>query len=351
MSGFATLRRRGLGVGVVVVLLGCGPLRAERPEDAPQATIAGAARAVVKVYGSGGVRGLEGYQSGILVAPNGRILTALSTVLDSDIECVLDDGTRHRATLLGADPRRELALLAIEAAGLPAFVLDDAPSVRAGSRVIALSNLFGVAVGEERVSAQRGVVSAVVPLEARRGATEAPYAGDVYVLDCTTNNPGSAGGALVDSRGRLVGMLGKELRATTSGIWLSYALPVAELARGLAAIESGAASAEPSDQVRPFDPARLGAVLMPDLLDRTPPFVEAVTAGSPADRAGLRADDLVVAVDGRSVGSRAAVQQELGRVPAGGTVRLSIIRDGAILDLDLGPKPAGDERPRAEERR
>lgn len=350
MSGSGARWRFGLAVGLVAGLLGCDPLRAERTEDAPQGTIAGAARAVVKVYGSGGVRGLEGYQSGILVAPNGRILTALSTVLDSDIECVLDDGTRHRATLLGADPRRELALLAIEATGLPAFVLDEAAAVRVGSRVIALSNLFGVAVGEERVSAQRGVVSAVVPLEARRGASEAPYAGEVYVLDCTTNNPGSAGGALVDSRGRLVGMLGKELRATTSGIWLSYALPAAELARGLAAIESGAASAEPSEQVRPFDPARLGAVLVPDLLDRTPPFVEAVATGSPAERAGLRADDLVVAVDGRSVGSRAAVQHEFGRLAAGQPVRISIIRDGAILDLDLGPKPRSDERPRKEER-
>jgi len=350
MTGVDAPRRHRLAVGLVVALV-CGTAHAERPEDAPQATIAGAARAVVKVYGSGGVRGLEGYQSGILVAPNGRILTALSTVLDSDdIECVLDDGTRHRATLLGADPRRELALLAIDAAGLPAFVLDEAASVRVGSRVIALSNLFGVAVGEERVSAQRGVVSAVVPLEARRGATEAPYAGEVYVLDCTTNNPGSAGGALVDSRGRLVGMLGKELRATTSGIWLSYALPAAELTRGLAAIESGAASAEPSEQVRPFDPARLGAVLVPDLLDRTPPFVEAVVVGSSAERAGLRTDDLVVAVEGRSVGSRAAVQQELGRLAAGQPVRLSIIRDGVILDLDLGPKPR-DERPRPEERR
>lgn len=209
----------------------------------------------------------------------------------------------------------------------------------------------GVPAPRQRGLAVGLVVSAVVPLEARRGASEAPYAGEVYVLDCTTNNPGSAGGALVDARGRLVGMLGKELRATTSGIWLSYALPAAELVRGLAAIESGAASAEPAEQVRPFDPARLGAVLVPDLLDRTPPFVEAVAAGSPADRAGLRVDDLVVAVDGRSVGSRAAVQHELGRLAAGQPVRLSIIRDGVILDLDLGPKPRGDERPRKEDRR
>ena len=318
----------------------------------PQAAIARAARAVVKVYGSGGVRGLEGYQSGILVSPEGRILTAMSTVLDSaDVECVLDDGTRHRATLLGADPRRELALLAIDATGLPSLALEPADAVPVGTRVIALSNLFAVAVGDERVSAQRGVVSAIVPLQARRGAAEAPYAGDVYVLDCTTNNPGSAGGALVDSRGRLVGMLGKELRSTTSGIWLSYALPAAELVRGVAAIESGTIDAETVEDARPFDPGRVGAILVPDLLDRTPPFVEAVVRGSSAERAGLRPDDLVIAVAGRSVGTRGALQRELGRLPAAEPMRLSVIRDGAIVEIDLGPKPRVEERPRREDER
>lgn len=318
----------------------------------PQTAIARAARAVVKVYGSGGVRGLEGYQSGILVSPEGRILTAMSTVLDSaDVECVLDDGTRHRATLLGADPRRELALLAINATGLPSLTLDSADVVPVGTRVIALSNLFAVAVGDERVSAQRGVVSAIVPLQARRGASEAPYAGDVYVLDCTTNNPGSAGGALVDSRGRLVGMLGKELRATTSGIWLSYALPAAELVRGVAAIESGTVATETVEDVRPFDPGRVGAILVPDLLDRTPPFVEAVVRGSTAERAGLRPDDLVIAVAGRSVGTRGALQHELGRLPVAEPMRLSVIRDGAIVEIDLGPKPRVEERPRREDER
>ena len=347
--GFRRLTRLGF-VTLLAGVVASGGRADDTPE--PQATIAQAARGVVKIYGSGGIRGLEGYQSGIIVTADGRILTALSTVLDSDdIECVLDDGSRHRAKLLGADPRRELALLQIDAAGMPAFDLGETAPVVVGTRVIALSNLFGVAVGDERVSAQRGVVSAVVPLEARRGAAEAPYTGDVYVLDCTTNNPGSAGGALVDSRGRLLGMLGKELRATTSGIWLSYALPVGELARGVAAIESGSMAADSSAQVRPFDPARLGVVLVPDLLDRTPPFVEAVTGGSPAERAGLRPDDLVIAVEGRSVGSRAALQLELGRLATGDPVRFAVIRDGAILEMNLGPRPRGEERVRPEERR
>lgn len=314
-------------------------------ESGPQAVIAGAARKVVKLYGAGGLRGLEAYQSGILVSPDGRILTAASTVLDAEaIDCVLDDGRRFEARLVGIEPRRELAVLAIDAADLPCFTLvPDAPTASPGTRVVALSNMFGVAAGDERVTAQRGVVAAVVPLEARRGAAEAPFRGRVYVLDCTTNNPGSAGGGLVDAEGRLLGMLGKELRSTAAGIWLNYALPEAELAAGLDAVLTGSAAAV-GPQAEPFDPRLLGAVLVPDLLDRTPPFVESVAAGSAAAHAGLEPDDLVIAVAGRTVTTRQAVEAALGALAEGDPVTMTVIRAGGLVDLDLGPRPPGAGR-------
>jgi serine protease Do len=310
------------------------------------------------------VRGLESYQTGILVSPTGHIITVMSTVLDADeLDCVLDDGRRYRGRVVGVDARRELAVLSIDAEELPAFTLGGgeaaadgaADRVPVGTRIFALSNLFGVAVGDERVSAQHGVVSAVVPLAARRGAYEVPYRGDVYILDCTTNNPGSPGGAGVDWRGRLVGMLGKELRSSGSGIWLNYAVPAAELAGGYRDIVSGTASATAppagdgtaTGGMAPgagFDPAVLGVVLVPDLLDRTPPFIESVAADSPAARAGLRADDLVIAVGGQAVASRVAVQQALAALAAGDPVRLAVVRDGAIVECDLGPRPAAGRK-------
>jgi serine protease Do len=198
-----------------------------------------------------------------------------------------------------------------------------------------------VAAGDERVTAQRGVVAAGVPQEARRGAAEAAFRGTVYVLDCTTNNPGSPGGALVDARGRLVGMLGKELRSTAAGIWLNYALPAAELTAGSAAILTGDVAAAATGAVAPFDPRLLGAILVPDLLDRTPPFVESVDPGSAAARAGLAADDLVIAVGGRTVTTRAGVEQALGDLAEGDPVMLTVIRRGTLVDLDLGPRPRG----------
>ena len=310
----------------------------------PVETIAAAARKVVKVYGAGGVRGLEAYQSGVLVAPEGHVVTVMSTVLDADdIAVVLDDGRRFRATLKGIDPHRELAVLALDGEELPAFVLDDAAPLGVGSRILALSNLFGVAVGDERVSAQHGVIAAFVPLAARRGAYEAPFRGDVYILDCTTNNPGSPGGALVDWQGRLVGVLGKELRSAASGVWLNYALPSAEVARSYREILSGQAIAPPSADARPmaFDPLALGVVLVPDLLDKTPPFVESARPGSAAAQAGLEPDDLLVAVNGRAVASRAAVRQALALVAEGDPVRVAVVRKGVIVECDLGPRPAG----------
>jgi serine protease Do len=251
---------------------------------------------------------------------------------------VLDDGRRFEATLLGVDPRRELAVLTIDAADLPAAVPAEERAA-AGTRVLAVSNMFGVAVGDERASVQRGVIASVVPLEARRGAADAPYTGMVYVLDFTTNNPGSPGGAIVDSRGRLLGMIGKELRSSAGGIWLNYALPVDELLAGSEAIVAGRSVAVAAADTTPFDLGLLGIVLVPDLLDRTPPFVEAVVPGSTGARAGLAADDLLIAVGGRAVGSRAAAERAVGAIPAGDPLRLSVIRKGTVVDCELGPRP------------
>jgi S1-C subfamily serine protease len=333
----------------ILVVLAAAAMALPPPGRAsdPDTTIAAAARKVVKIYGAGGLRGLEPYQTGILVAPNGHVLTVLSTVLDAeDIDCVLDDGTRYKASLLAADPRRDLAVLTIEAADLPAFALAEADAAPIGTRIFALSNLFGVAVGDERVSAQHGVVAAVMPLAARRGAYEVPFQGDVYVLDCSTNNPGSAGGAVVDWQGRLLGLLGKELREATSGTWLNYAIPAGELARAYRDIVSGTVPPAVADGPPvAFDTEPLGIVLVPNLLDKTPPFIDMVLPDSPAARAGLRPDDLVIAVAGGAVQSQAAVQRALAAIAEGDLVRLSVVRDNAVLDVDLGPRPTAPRQP------
>ena len=303
-----------------------------------------AASRVVKLYGAGGIRGLESYQTGILVSPSGHILTVLSTAIDSEvIDCVLDDGRRYTASLVGADLRRELAVLKIDGTNLPFFKLSaDSPRQVVGTRVLALSNLFGVAVGDERVSIQQGVIAAHVPLRARRGSHEAAYRGDVYILDCTTNNPGSPGGCLITWQGNCIGMLGKELRSAENATWLSYAIPTNELALGLEAILSGrnneslAGDKEASD----FDIRSLGLELVPDLLNLTPPFVEAIVPNTQAAETDLQADDLIVAVGNRTVTSQRGLRQELSYLIPGDPIQLNIIRNGRIVLVDLGVVPS-----------
>ena len=88
---------------------------------------------MVKIYGAGGFRGLEAYQSGMLISPEGHILTAYSHVLDTDyITVYLADGRKFEAKLLGADPRLEVAVLKIDAADLPYFDLDRAAKAEDG---------------------------------------------------------------------------------------------------------------------------------------------------------------------------------------------------------------------------
>jgi S1-C subfamily serine protease len=274
---------------------------------------------MVKIYGAGGVRGLEPYQSGFLISADGHVLTAFSYVLDTDlIKVTLDDGRRYEGTVVGADPRLEIAVLKIDATELPYFDVTATSSAESGTRVLALSNLFGVATGEEPVSVQRGVVVARTRLDARRGTFESPYHGAVYVLDAMTNNPGAAGGALVNQRGELLGLLGKELRNAQNGAWLNYAIPVSELRGAMEAILSGKPRPKEAEQkLAPADAHNLqllGVTLVPNILEHTPPYIDDVRPNSPAGKAGIRRDDLVIFIGDQLVSSCSAVNDELSRL-------------------------------------
>lgn len=304
------------------------------------ATIAAAQPKVVKLYGAGGLRGLEAYQSGMLISAEGHILTAWSTVLDTDaLTAVLYDGRRFEAKLLGADPRLEIAVLKIEGRDLPYFDLAQAVEVEPGTRILAISNLFNVATGDEPASVQGGTVAAKVRLEARRGVFQSPYTGPVYVLDVVTNNPGSAGGAVITWRGELIGMLGKELRNALNNTWLNYAVPIGSLRESVEAIRAGkplARLAEESKKpARPMSPALLGLVLVPDVLERTPPFVDGVRPGSPAARAGIRPDDLILLVGDHLVPSCKALRRELESIDQDQPVKITVLRSQQLMEFTL----------------
>ncbi|MCH2114763.1 MAG: S1C family serine protease [Pirellulales bacterium] len=311
-----------------------------------QSTIREAQSKVVKIYGAGGLRRMEAYQTGILVSPQGHVLTAWSYVLDTaDLLVVLDDGRKWLAELVGHDPTLELALikLPLEGAEVSYFDLEKAATRQAyeGQRVLALSNLYGIATGDEPVSVLHGVVTALAPLDARGGVSQANYRGQVYVVDASANNPGAAGGALVDYQGGLLGVLGKELRSRVTGTWLNYALPVASVHGPVRDLIAGRKPREvvPSSlPAQPTTPENLGLILVPNVLQRTPPYVDSVRMNSAAELVGLRANDLVVFVAAVPVSSCQAVIDELRLHDRREELAISVLRDGMLLEYSLLPR-------------
>jgi serine protease Do len=296
---------------------------------------------MVKIFGAGGLAGLHAYGTGFLISPDGHIATVLSHVLDAEVvNVVLHNGKKILGKVVGTDVDLDLAVLKIEEAGLPFFDLFKAVDVSPGTRVLAFSNMFKVASGNEPVTVQRGVIAAKAPLAARRGRFAAPYRGPAYLVDAVTNNPGAAGGVLTTLDGRLVGILGRELKNPQTQTWTNYAVPATRLAPTADAIIKGefkpkdkfAADQTQGSGVTAFD---FGLVLVPEVVARTPAYVDDVVAGSPAAKAGLMANDLIVFVNSDLVASISAVAEALNRVQPGDDVNLTVRRGDDLVSVSV----------------
>jgi serine protease Do len=306
---------------------------------------------MVKLYGSGGFKGLASYGTGILVSKEGHILTVASHLLDTqDLRVHLYDGRRfHAKVVLNKDGKPAIAseldaaLVKIDEekiGDLPYFDISEAakkPAAQNGDIVLAFSNQFQIATRDEPMSVQHGVVAAFTKLEARRGVHEAPYSGDVYILDAITNNPGAGGGALTTRKGELLGIIGKELRNSLSETWVNYAVPVTVLGKFVEEAKLG-------NYVPKAKPDKIvgggyhGIVLIANpVQDRTPPFVEEVAPGSPAAKAGIKSDDLIVYVDGAKVVSIEELQKILTACKPNDELKLEIRR------VDKSVEGSGDK--------
>lgn len=299
---------------------------------------------MVKIFGAGGLRNLYAYSTGFLVSDRGHIVTVWSHVLDGDtVTIVLNDGRRFDARVLGAEPTLDLAVLQIEGEGVefPHFDLSVPPrSVDPGRRVLAFSNMFKVATGDEPVSVLHGVIAARTRLATRRGAFETQYSGDVLVVDCISNNPGAGGGVIVTQDGELIGMIGKELRNAETNTWLNYAIPIDQIQTPIDQIIEGRFDRRETDPTQDDNPRNyrtldFGLVMVPDVLVRTPAYIDSLIADSPAAQIGLRRNDLVMFVNDRLVQSVSALQDELGQLEAGDTLRLVVRRDDQLMSFEL----------------
>lgn len=325
---------------------------AQHPSVAPVADQVN--QKLVKLFGSGGFRGLTAYGTGVVISPDGYVLTVASPMLDTpDLRVHLYDGRRLHAKVVVTEPELDVALIKINKVDdLPYFDLAAAaqrPLAEPGTRILGFSNLFEIATRSEPMSVQQGVIAAYSKLYGRKGIFEVPYKGEVYVLDAITNNPGAGGGVVTTRKGELLGLIGKELKNTLSDTWINYALPVrahVEIKRGdqvtrvsvLDFVERARRGLyKPLLVERP--PAGQGGfhgiVLVPNVVERTPPFIEEVQRDSPAHKVGLKPDDLIVYVDGERVVSIKAFRDIMDKVPPGATVKLEVRRGEKLVGVDL----------------
>jgi serine protease Do len=329
---------------VIGCLLGQGTLAQEQGSTKSPGNLEdlfeSAQRSVVKLYGAGGMRGLESYQSGVAIGDGNTILTSWSTVLDVEkVRVVTYDGRRLDAEVIGVDPECELALLRVEDSNLPGFLLDEKLQVRTGQRVFAITNLFGIAAGNEACSYQKGVVMAIANLQSKFSGLRSVYQGKVIVVDVMTNNPGASGGALIDLGGRLVGIIGKELRDERSGIWINYSLPIDVVAASVERINSGKTRGAVATSLakNPHKASDLGLVFIPDVIPKTPAFIDRVLKDSLADKSGIQPNDLILIVNDQRIDSQKTLEQIFLKIERGDSFQMLIQRGTELVRVQIRP--------------
>jgi serine protease Do len=316
---------------------------------------------LVKLFGSGGFQRLASYGTGVVISPDGYVLTVASHILDTqDLRVHTYDGRRLHAKVIVVEPELDVALVKIDKADdLPFFDIvaaAKAPLVETGTGILAFSNLFQIATMDEPMSVQRGVISAYSKLLARKGVNEAPFNGDVYFIDAITNNPGAGGGVITTRKGELIGLIGKELKNTQSETWINYATPISakidvrngDQTRTISILEI----VENKEKYKPIGKrdkkesfgGYTGIVLVPNVVERTPPYVEEVEPNSPAARSGMRPDDLIVYIDGLQVVSIKEFKEIIDTVRPDTEVKLEVRRGDKLttltVKLEAPPKKA-----------
>lgn len=326
---------------IVATLMLCAAPDALRAQAVPASTLTRVEHTMVKIYGVGGLRGLESYQSGFTISADGHVVTADSLVLEQgEVTVVRHNGDRYSGRVVGADPLLEVAVLKIDPAGDVLPAIDASRSARAGpgEPLLVFANMFGIATGEEPVSVMRTHLAAWAARDTAFGMTTAYPDREVLLVDSVTSNPGAAGGLVTDFRGAAIGMIGRERRGRVTGTWLNYAVPIEQAAQCAKQVINGdqLLGGERDEATREVDTlAAWGFTMVENVAPRTPPYIEYVRRESLADEAGFRPDDLLVMVDGLVTASAAEAARVLGHREGSETLRVTLERDGALVDVEL----------------
>ena len=278
-----------------------------------------------------------GLGSGVIVSPEGHILTNNHVVEGADEITVKlgKSGHEYKATKIGTDPESDLAILKIEGKNLPAITFADSENVRVGDVVLAVGNPFGFTQ-----SVTMGIVSAL----GRNREMNMDLGFMNFIQTDASINPGNSGGALVDTDGRLIGVNTAIYSRTGGNQGIGFAVP-GNLARGVmdSILKNGR-------MIRGY----LGVMLQPlnedlakefKIQDDKGALVGDVPPGSPAQKAGIKTGDVVVAVDDKPVDGVNELMLMVAAKSPGTEVKVKLLRDGkeTIVPVKLGERPAKNE--------
>jgi Do/DeqQ family serine protease len=264
-------------------------------------------------------RETEATGSGVIVdAAQGYVLTNAHVVENaSNIEVTTKDHRRLTAKLIGRDPDTDIALLQIPTGGLTAVPIGDSDRLQVGDFVLAIGNPFGL--GQTVTS---GIISAL-------GRSNLGIEGyEDFIQTDASINPGNSGGPLVDLQGRVVGINTAILAPAGANVGIGFAVPI-NMARQV------------MDQLINYGEIKRGRIGV-EIQDLTPDLAQAlgtrhtegaviarVLPGSPAERAGLRTNDLVIAINGALMRSGTELRNRVGLSRIGDEVELTVERGGA----------------------
>ena len=276
-----------------------------------------------------------GSGSGVIIREDGYIVTN-NHVIDgaSKIEVTLNSNQTYPATLVGTDPATDVALLKIEAKGLPSIPFGDSDKLRLGEWVIAIGSPYDL-----RSTITAGIVSA-------KGRSMPNYTGEFkiesFIQTDAAVNPGNSGGALVDKAGNLVGINTAIISQTGSYTGYSFAVPaniVKKIVYDL--MDFGSVKrAVLGITMQPVDDKIAKEMKLSSL---NGVYIVEVSKSGAADKAGVKAGDVLVAIDSTKITTTSSVQEAVSRFSPGDKAELTVIRDGKELKLDVTFKGTSQE--------
>lgn len=288
---------------------------------------------MVKVYGASAGR-VEGYATGVFVDGTGQVLTTQGVFLDGNqIRVVAPDGTSHSASILKRDREHQLALLQINYETDRFFKIEKKEAGKKGDWVVAVCNSFKVADKQEPLSATLGVISLRTSMEARLNSRDIAYKGELILIDQITSNPGAAGGAVVTTNGDLVGLIGKIINSSETNTRINYAIPNSILYDFLNRDESQEVAKEVTQ-----NEVYLGIKLFTHGGRNGPAYIDRVRRGSPAHKARLKSDDLIISLAGEKIGNTRDFANAKKVLRAGEEAIIVVKRGSELLRKTLIPK-------------